>query len=78
MATGLALTVGFIIALLMCTIYMAGLWAVFNADIESIGEAIIVGFIFFGINLVLGVAGIFLMVLIDRPKEEETDISSSQ
>jgi hypothetical protein len=78
MATGLALTVGFIIALLMCAVYMAGLWAVFNADIESIGEAIIVGFIFFGINLVLGVAGIFLMVLIDRPKEEETDISSSQ
>jgi hypothetical protein len=71
MRTFLAIVAGLIITLLMCAVYMAGLWAVFNADIETVGEAILIGLIFLVINAVVGIAGIFLMWLIDRPKEQE-------
>jgi hypothetical protein len=72
MATFLAIVAGLIITLLMCAVYMAGLWAVFNADIETVGEAILIGLIFLVINAVVGIGGIFLMWLIDRPKETDT------
>jgi hypothetical protein len=71
MRTFLVIVAGLIITLLMCAVYMAGLWAVFNADIETVGEAILIGLIFLVINAVVGIAGIFLMWLIDRPKEQE-------
>jgi uncharacterized membrane-anchored protein len=71
MRTFLVIVAGLIITVLMCAVYMAGLWAVFNADIETVGEAILIGLIFLVINAVVGIAGIFLMWLIDRPKEQE-------
>jgi hypothetical protein len=72
LATALAIVVGIVFLLLVMAIDMAGMWVVFNADIQSIGEALLIGLIFLGINVVLGIAGIFFVWLIDRPKETDT------